>query len=137
VSAARRSTEQLEDAGDTVQLPHSALLVLLLGPSLLLTAYGVVLFLRNRSGAAALAALGFAVVLLSGVANSYATYVVSGVYNSGGALAASEITFRGWMWDFARYGSVAGMWAVSLGLLWHLLRTGAASPNNQLERTRS
>ena len=119
-----------------MQLPYSALLVLLLGPSLLLAAYGAVLFLRNRSGAAALAALGFAAVFLSGVANSYATYMVSGVYNSSGALAASEITFRGWLWDFARYGRVAGMWAASLGLLWHLLRTGAASPNNPLERTR-
>ena len=132
-----RSTGALVDAGDNMQLSPLALLILLLGPSLLLSVYGVLLFLRNRSGAAALAALGFTVVFLSGAANSYASYKVSSIYNASGALAASEITFRGWIWDVARYGRVAGLWAASLGLLWHLLRAPSASPNTQLERTRS
>jgi hypothetical protein len=137
VLAARRSTDQLEDTGELVHIPYSALPVLLLGPSLLLTVYGALLFRRDHSALALLAALGFAAVFLGGAAGFFMSYKVSSVYNSSGALAASEITASGWMWHFANYARTLGTWTASLALLWHLKRTSAASSNHPLERTRS
>jgi hypothetical protein len=113
-------------------VPYSVLLVWLIGPWVLATAFGVLLFLRNRTLAAGLVALGFAAAFLSVVADAFANYELSYIYRSRGALAAANANFHGWVWTLARIGGTGGMWVASLSLLWHVLGTrGAASPNNR------
>jgi hypothetical protein len=111
---------------------YSALLVLLIGPSLVLTVFGILLFKRNRSLASALVALGFGAALISGIANAFASYDVSYVYRTSGALAAADVRFHGWVWNLARFSGIGGMWVASLSLLWHMMGSrGGASPNNR------
>jgi hypothetical protein len=106
---------------------YSALLVWFVGPSLLLTATGVVLFLRNRTFASALVALGFAAVLCGGITNAFANYLA--VYHSSAPLAAAV---PGWVWTLAGLGSYGGMWIASLALLWEVLaKRGAAYRMNR------
>jgi len=106
---------------------YSALLVWFVGPSLMLTASGVILLRRNRTLASALVALGFAAVFIGGITNAFANYMAA--YHSSSSLAAAV---PGWVWASAGLGSYGGMWMASLGLLWELLGTrGAASPNNR------
>jgi hypothetical protein len=116
----------------TTQVAYSAVVVWLIGPFLVLTAFGVALFRRDRTLAAALIVLGFAAALIGGIANALATYEMSYVYRSSGALAAADVRFHGWVWSLARFGGTGGMWVASLSLLWHLLGArGAPSPNNR------
>jgi cytochrome b subunit of formate dehydrogenase len=106
---------------------YSALLVWFVGPSVLFTASGIVLFRRSRSLASALVALGFAAVLIGATANALTNYFA--VHHWSAAFAA---TVPGWVWTLAGLGSYGGMWIASLGLLWEVSGTrGAASPNNR------
>jgi hypothetical protein len=106
---------------------YSALLVWFVGPSLLLTASGVVLFRRNRTLASALVALGFAAVLIGGMTNAFANYLA--LYHASASAAARV---PGWVWTLAGLGSYGGMWIASLGLLWEVLGTRTAvSPSNR------
>jgi hypothetical protein len=106
---------------------YSALLVWFVGPSLLLTACGVVLFRRHRTLASALVAVGFAAVLIGGLTNAFANYLA--VYHSSAPLAAAV---PGWVWTLAGLGSYGGMWVAALGLLWEVLaKRSAASRNNR------
>jgi hypothetical protein len=106
---------------------YSALLVWFVGPSLLLTTSGVVLFRRHRSAASALVALGFAAVLIGSMTNAFANYLA--VYHSSAPFAA---TLPGWIWTLAGLGSYGGMWVASLGLLWEVSgKRGAVFPNNR------
>ena len=61
----------------TTQVPYSVLLVWLVGPALVLTIFGVVLFRRYRTPPSALVALGFAAVFVSGIVNVMISYEVS------------------------------------------------------------
>ena len=56
------------------QVPYSVLLVWLVGPALVLTIFGIVLFRRYRTLPSALVALGFAAVFLSGLVNVIISY---------------------------------------------------------------
>ena len=108
-------------------MAYSALLLWFVGPSVLFTASGVVLFRRNRTLTSALVALGFAAVLIGGMANALTNYLA--VYHSRAPLAAA---LPGWVWTLAGLGSYGGMWIASLGLLWEVLgNRGAASPDNR------
>ena len=103
-------------------MAYSALLLWFVGPSLLLTASGVILLRRNRTLASALVALGFAAVFIGGITNALANYAAA--YHSSSSLAA---TVPGWVWAAAGLGSYGGMWIASLGLLWELLGTRGAT----------
>lgn len=108
-------------------MAYSALLLWFVGPSVLFTASGVVLFRRNRTLTSALVALGFAAVLIGGMANALTNYLA--IYHSRAPLAAAV---PGWVWTLAGLGSYGGMWIASLGLLWEVLGSrGAASPNDR------
>jgi hypothetical protein len=104
---------------------YSALLVWFVGPSVLFTASGVVLFRRNRTVASALVALGFIAVLFGGMANALTNYLAT--YHSSAPLAAAV---PGWVWTLAGVGSYGGMWIASLGLLWQVLGTRAAASSD-------
>ena len=107
-------------------MAYSALLIWFVGPSLLLTASGVVLFRRSRTLPSALVALGFTAALIGGLANAFANYLAA--YHSSPSLAGA---IPGWVWTLAGLGSYGGMWMASLGLFWEVLGArGAASPNN-------
>jgi hypothetical protein len=113
------------------------LIVWLIGPALILTVFGILLFRRSRTLASALVALGFAAVFISGIANALVSYEVSHIYYGSGsasekALTAVSVDLHGWFWLVARLFGPAGMWVASLSLLWHMLNTrGTASPNNR------
>ena len=118
----------------TTLVPYSVLLVWLVGPALVLTVFGVVLFRRYRTLPSALVALGFASVLVSGIFNVSISYDVSHIYgySSDRALAAVIVQLHGPAWILARLCGPVGMWLASLSLLWHMFSTrGAASPNNR------
>jgi hypothetical protein len=106
---------------------YSALLLWFVGPSVLLTASGVVLFRRTHTLASALVALGFAAVLTGGLANALTNYLAT--YHSSASIAAAV---PGWVWTLAGLGSYGGMWIASLGLLWEVLGArSAVSSNNR------
>lgn len=108
-------------------MAYSALLVWFVGPSVLFTVAGLVIFRRNRTPAAALVALGFATVLIGGIANALTNYLA--IYHSAASAAAAV---PGWVWTLTGLCSYGGMWIASLGLLWEVLGTrGAASPDNR------
>jgi hypothetical protein len=118
----------------TTLVPYSVLLVWLVGPALVLTVFGVVLFRRYATVASALVALGFAAVFVSGIANAWISYEVSHIsgYSSNRALALVSVQLHGPAWTLARLCGPLGMWVASLSLLWHMFSTrGAASPNNR------
>ena len=118
----------------TTQVPYSVLLVWLVGPALILTIFGVVLFRRYRTVPSALVALGFAAVFVSGIVNVMISYDVAHIYgySSNLALVAVSVQLHGPVWVLARLCGPLGMWVASLSLLWHLLNTGgAASPDNR------
>ena len=107
-------------------MAYSALLVWFVGPTVLFTASGVVLFRRNRTLTSALVALGFAGAFIGGMANALTNYLA--LYHSTAYLAAVP----GWLWTLAGLGSYGGMWIASLAFLWEVLGTrGAASPDNR------
>jgi len=112
---------------------YSVLLVWLIGPALVLAAFGVILFRRERTLASALVALGFSAVVTGGVANALLSYDVSFMY--GGmdkAVFAVAVQLHGLPWALARLCGPAGMWVASLSLLWQMIDSrGAASPNNR------
>ena len=114
-------------------MSYSVLLVWLLGPSLVLTVFGVILFARKRTLATALVALGFGAVVIGGIANALLSYDVAFMY--GGmdkAVFAVAVQLRGLPWVLARLCGPAGMWVASLSLLWQMIDSrGAASPNNR------
>ena len=117
----------------TPLIPYSALLVWLVGPALVLTVFGVVLFRRYRSLPSALVALGFASVLVSGIFNVSISYEVSHIYgySSDRALATVIVQLHGPAWILARLCGPVGMWMASLSLLWHMFSTrDSASPTN-------
>jgi hypothetical protein len=118
----------------TTQVPYSVLLVWLVGPALVLTIFGVVLFRRYRTLPSALVALGFAAVLMSGIVNVMISYEVSHIYGYSSNLAAASVyvQLHGVLWGLARLLGPLGMWVASLSLLWHMFSTrGAASPNKR------
>lgn len=107
-------------------MAYAAFLVWFVGPSVVFTAAGVVIFRRNRTPASALVALGFTAVLIGAVANALTNYWA--VYHSASAAAAVPR----WVWTLTGLCSYGGMWIASLGLLWEVLgRRGAASPGNR------
>jgi len=112
---------------------YSVLLVWLLGPALVLTVFGVTQFTRKRTLASALVAVGFAAVVIGGIANALLSYDVSFMY--GGmdkAVLAVAVQLHGPAWVLARLCGPAGMWVASLSLLWQTIESrGAASPNNR------
>jgi hypothetical protein len=112
---------------------YPVLLVWLIGPALVLTAFGLVLFKRNRTLSSALVALGFCAVVFGGIANTLYSYDVAFMY--GGmdkAVFAVAVQLHGLPWILTRLCGPAGMWVASLSLLWQLLAArGAASPNNR------
>jgi hypothetical protein len=119
----------------TTQVPYSVLLVWLVGPALVLTVFGVVLFRRYRTLPSALVALGFAAVFVSGIVNVMISYDVSHIYgySSNHALVAVSVQLHGPLWVLARLCGPLAISVASLSLLWHLFSTrGAASPNNRL-----
>jgi hypothetical protein len=105
---------------------YAALLVWFVGPSVLLTVSGVLIFRRNRTAASALVAFGFAAVLIGGMANALTNY--SAIYRSAASLAAAV---PGWVWPLAGFCSYGGLWLASIGLLWEVLgtRRSAATGN--------
>jgi hypothetical protein len=106
---------------------YSALLVWFVGPSVVFTVAGVVIFRRNRTLASALVALGFVAVLIGGIANALTNYLA--IYRSAASAAAAV---PGWVWTLTGLCSYGGMWIAALGLLWEVLGTrGAASPDNR------
>lgn len=108
-------------------MAYSALLVWFVGPSVLFTVAGVVIFRRNRTPAAALVALGFATVFIGGIGNALTNYLA--IYQTAASAAAAV---PGWVWTLTGLCSYGGMWIASLGLLWEVLGTrGAASPDNR------
>lgn len=109
-------------------MAYSALLVWFVGPSVLLAVSGVLIFRSNRSFASGLVALGFAAVLIGGVANALANY--SAVYRSVAAAVP------GWVWTLAGLCSYGGMWLASLGLLWEVLHKRAAAQAGSQVRER-
>jgi hypothetical protein len=116
------------------QVPYPVLLVWLVGPALVLTIFGVVLFRRYRTLPSALVALGFAAVLVSGIVNVMISYEVSHIYGYSSNLAAASVyvQLHGALWGLARLCGPLGMWVASLSLLWHMFSTrGTASPNNR------
>ena len=118
----------------TTQVPYPVLLVWLVGPALVLTIFGIVLFRRYRTLPSALVALGFAAVLVSGLFNVMISYEVSHIYgySSNLALATVSVQLHGPAWLLARLFGPLGMWAASVSLLWHMFSTRrAASPNNR------
>ena len=102
---------------------YAALLVWFVGPSVLLAVSGVLIFRRNRTLASALVALGFAAVLIGGIANALTNYAA--IYRSAAPVAAAV---PGWLWPLAGLCSYGGMWLGSLGLLWEVLGTRGAAP---------
>ena len=105
-------------------MAYSAFLVWFVGPSVLLTASGVLLFRRNRTLASALVAIGFVAVLIGGMANALTNYLA--IYHSSTSLGAVPR----WIWTLAGLGSYGCMWIASLGLLWEVSGTRrAATPN--------
>ena len=118
----------------TTQVPYSVLLVWLVGPALVLTVFGVILFRRYRTLPSALVALGFAAVLVSGIINVMISYEVSHIYGYSSNLAAASVyvQLHGPLWMLARLWGPLGMWVASLSLLWHMFSTRvSASPNNR------
>lgn len=102
-----------------------------IGPAVVFTVAGFALFRRDRALASVFVVIGFVAVLISQTAGHFASYEVSYVYRSSGALAAPNVRFDGWLWTFARFAGPVGMWLASIGLLWHVLSSAAiASPNN-------
>jgi hypothetical protein len=94
-------------------------------PQVLLAAAGIILFARHRTTATALIACGFIVVVGSHIANDFASYTVSYVYRSSGAVAAANLTFSGVAWAVARWSGIVGFWAASIGLVWYIIDTRA------------
>ena len=103
-------------------MSYPVLLVWLIGPALVLTVFGVTLFMRKRTLAAALVALGFAAVLIGGIGNALLSYDVAFMY--GGmdrAVLAVAVQLHGSSWVLARLCGPAGMWIASLSLLWQTI----------------
>jgi len=117
----------------TTLVPYSVLLVWLVGPALVLTAFGILLFRRYRALPSALVALGFAAVFISGIFNALISYDVSHIYgySSNRALALYSVQLHGPAWVLARLCGPVGMWVASLSLLWHMFSTRTASPDNR------
>ena len=111
-------------------MPYFTVQDWLLGPALIFSACGIILFRRHRTPALALVAIGFTATLLAGVGHFIAYYEFSRLYQSTGTLTATDVKPYGWTFVLARYGSIGGPWVAALGLLWHALRPGA-SPNNR------
>jgi hypothetical protein len=116
-------------------LPHPALFVWLIGPALVLTVFGAVLFRQNRTLATALVALGFAAAFVSGIANVAVSYQVAQMQASISQRAHSGLSvyvFHSGLWTMSRLCGPIGMWVASLSLLWHMFETrGAASTHNR------
>jgi len=89
----------------------------LLVPYLTLMAVGIVLFWRHRTLATALAALGFGAIGLSHTLGQ-----AVGLYISTPDRFAAAIHQIGWTFPVTHWGSIAGIWVGSLGLLWHALK---------------
>ena len=118
----------------TALVPYTVLLVWLVGPAIVLTIFGIVLFRRYRSLASALVALGFTAVFVSGLFNVMISYEVSHIYGYSSNLAAASVyvQLHGPAWLLARLCGPLGMWVASLSLLWHMFSTRvSASPNNR------
>lgn len=113
----------------TLQVPYSVLLVWLVGPALVLTIFGVALYRRYRTVPAALVALGFAAVFVSGMINVMISYDVAHIYgySSNVALAAVSVQLHGPLWVLARLFGPLGMWLASLSLLWHIFSAPRAT----------
>jgi hypothetical protein len=99
----------------------------LMGPWLILSVCGVLLFRRSRTPALALMVIGFAVALLAGVAQFVSNYGLSRLYQNG-SMTAAAVKPYGLALLFALYGRPGGALVGALGLLWHVC---GASPNNR------
>ena len=102
----------------------------LMGPWLILSVCGVILFRRDRTPGSTLMLIGFTVALVAGIAQFVAYYEFSRRYQTTGSLTAADLMPYRSALVFARYGGPGGPLIGAVGLLWHVL-SHSASPNNR------
>ena len=113
-------------------MPNVGLQILLVAvPYLALAVVGVILFIRERTIATALVALGFGALTVSHVFVELVSFDYSHFSEARGAVVDPVPEFPGWFYTMTYWLNTFSPWVAATGLLWHTLRKVPASPNNR------
>ena len=97
-------------------VPH----LIVLGPTALLSATGIVFVSRRRSMPTVLMASGFLAGFVTDVCGAFVSTDISTRYSAGRDLAIASFRWPSWLW-FTHYVGIAGTWVGAAALLWYAL----------------